>query len=321
MDTNLAFRSQPIAIELHRLLRDLDPSRFRADIESRARARILDIAEKFRAASERGSASEVDDLHSTLAHVAQVLSSDVPEPALPEDKLAEAWSDYRKRLGEAYESLGQRLRARRVEVPSLRPTNYTRSLVHVGSGVGSLLLIEYVLDDRTRAIVPVAFASFFWFLEISRRLSTSANRFLMWIFKSIAHPREAHHVNSSTWYGTSLALLGLIYPLPLCALAVATVAFADPSASLVGRKWGRTKLVGQRSLEGTSAFAVVATAVGWLSLMIWHGNEFTAGRAFVVACAAGVGSAIAELMSGKLDDNLSVPLAAATIGWAAMHVL
>ncbi|MBM4359275.1 MAG: hypothetical protein FJ096_14330 [Deltaproteobacteria bacterium] len=321
MESNLAIQSQPLAIELHRLLRDLDPSRFRDDLEARVRLRITEISDKFRRISERAPASDADDLPSALAHVADVLASDVPEPALPAEKLAEAWTDYRKRLGIAYESLSLRLRARQVDLPSLRPTNYTRSLVHVGCGVSSLLLIEYLLDDRQRVIVPVSFALFFWFLETLRRVSATANRFLMWVFRTIAHPREAHHVNSSTWYGTSLALLGLLFPLPICALAVATVAFADPAASLVGRRWGRTKLVGQRSLEGTSAFALVATVVGFAALMIWHRAEFSPARALVVALCAGVGSAITELVSGKVDDNLSVPLSAATVTWLTLHLL
>jgi dolichol kinase len=303
------------------LLRDLDPSRYREDLEARVRGRIAEMSDKFRRISERAASNEADDLPSTLAHVADVLTSDVPEPALPAEKLAEAWTAYRKRLGDAYESLSQRLRARQVELPSLRPTNYTRSLVHVGCGVSSLLLIEYVFDDRMRAVIPVSFALFFWFLETLRRFSATANRFLMWVFRTIAHPREAHHVNSSTWYGTSLAVLGLLFPLPVCAVAVATVAFADPSASLVGRRWGRTKLVGQRSLEGTATFALVATLVGFGALMVWHRAAIAPGRALLVAAVAGVGSAMAELFSGKLDDNLSVPLSSAALAWATLQLV
>lgn len=321
MTTNLALASRPIAIELHGLLRDLDPSRFRAELETKVRARIAEVAEKFRRVAERQNASEADDLPSTLAHVAQVLCEDVPGPEVPADEVSEAWTSYRKRLGLAYESLSQRLKAREVELPSLRPTNYARSLVHVGCGLTSIMLIEYVLTATQRAWIPTGFAAFFWFLETLRRVSTRANAVLMWIFAKIAHPREAHHVNSSTWYGTSLALLGLLFPQALCALAVAVVAFADPAASTVGRRFGRTKLVGDRSLEGTTTFAVVATLVGFAALRLWHSAEFGVGRALAVAAVAGLVSALTELVSRRVDDNFSVPMSAAASGWLAMQLL
>lgn len=317
MDTTLAIQSQPVALELHRLLRDLDPSRFRSDIEAALRARISDIADKFRRISERNQASDADDLPSTLAHLAEVLSAELPATELPAEKLTEAWAAYRKRVGAAYEALSLRLRAREVELPSLRPTNYARSLVHVFCGVTSLLIVEYLLDARLRARVPVAFALFFWFLEGLRRVSPRANRVLMAAFSRIAHPREAYQPNSSSWYGTSLALLGLFFPLPLCAVAIAIVGFADPAASLVGRRYGRTKLVGQRSLEGTVTFALVATLVGFVALRLWHASEFSVTRALAVATTAGVAGALAELFSSKIDDNLSVPMAAATFGAVA----
>lgn len=320
MNSSLALQSQPIALELHRLLRDLDPSRYRTELEAAVRNRIEEMAQKFRTISERSQATESDDLPSTLAHVAAVLCEEVPPAELPADKLSEAWANYRKRVGQAYESLSLRLRARQVELPSLRPTNYARSLVHVCCGLSSLLLLEYVLSPSQRAILPTTFALFFWFLETLRRVSSNANRFLMWVFSKIAHPREAHHVNSSTWYGTSLALLGLLFPMPLCAVAVATVALADPAASLVGRRYGRTKLVGQRSLEGTATFAVVATLVGFTTLRIWHHAEFSPLRALGIALAAGVGAALTELFSSKVDDNLSVPMASASIGYLVLYL-
>lgn len=320
MTTNLALQSRPIAIELHRLLRDLDPSRFRRDVEAKVRARIADMAEKFRVASQRGAVAEGDDLPSTLAHVAEVLGEGLPEEELPAEKLTEAWTAYRKRLGLAYESLSQRLRSRQVELPSLRPTNYARSLVHVACGTTSLLLIELVFSDRLRALVPTSFALFFWFLETLRRVSDRANTFLMWVFGKIAHPREAHHVNSSTWYGTSLALLGLFVPLQACAVAVAIVAFADPAASLVGRRFGKTKLVGERSLEGTTAFAIVGTLAAFAALSIWHGAELAPTRALLVAGLAAVGAAVTELVSKKVDDNFSVPMSAGLIAWTVLRL-
>lgn len=310
--STLAARTQPIAIELHGLLRDLDRSRFRADIEAAARRRIAEVAQ---AIQRMLQVPEADDpvLTSALTDVAQVLDEKVPR----EQGASEAWTSFRKQLGAAYESLSQRLRARSIATPSLRPTNYTRSVVHALTGISCIVLVQYILDDRWRAIVPCTFALTFWLLETLRRVSERANRALMWVFRHIAHPREAHHVNSSTWYGTALALLGLLFPRSMCTLAIAVIAFADPAASLVGRRFGRIKLVGERSLEGTVAFTAVAMLAGFASLMLWHAG-MTSGRALTIAACAGVASAVAELLSRRVDDNFSVPLVAGSVGWLVL---
>lgn len=321
METCLAIQSQPAALELHRLLRDLDPSQFRVEIEAALRARIAEMACTFRRICERPQNPELEELHSALTDIADVLCKELPAPELPTENVREAWGTYCKRLGVAYERLSLRLRARQVALPSLRPTNYARSLVHVSCGLLSLLILEHLLDPHLRTVVPLGFAVFFWFLEGLRRVSKKANGILMKLFRPIAHPREAYQVNSSTWYGTSLALLGLFFPLPLCAVAIAVVAFADPAASLVGRRYGRTKLVGQRSLEGTTTFAVVGTLAGFVALRVWHHAEFSPLRALAITAAAGVAAALAELFSDKLDDNFSVPMTAAVVGCIALWLV
>ena len=96
----LASRSRPIAVELHGLLRDLDPARFRGELETAARRRIAEIAE----AIERMMQGPVDDpnISSALVDLAQVLDEKVPES---EAGGAEAWTSFRKQLSLAYESL------------------------------------------------------------------------------------------------------------------------------------------------------------------------------------------------------------------------
>jgi dolichol kinase len=317
--TTLAARSRPIAIELHGLLRDLDPSRFRGEVVPAARERLADMAETVRRTLD--DAADDTTLTAALADLASLLGDGVPlveSQATGATAGSEQWARYRKELGAAYESLRQRLRAQSIRVPGLRPTNYMRSFFHALMGVTCIVLVEYILGDRGRWMAPAAFAVTFWFLEGLRRVSHTANRALMWFFRHIAHPREAHHVNSSTWYTTALALLGLLFPKAMCTLGIAVIAFADPAASLVGRRWGRHKLVGERTIEGTATFAAVATAVGFAALRIWHPGEASPWRALAVAAAAGITAAVAELTSRRLDDNFTVPMVAGSVGWLVL---
>jgi dolichol kinase len=321
MNASLAVQSRPIALELHGLLRDIDPSRFRQDLEQAIRRRIATLAEAIRGVigERQPQLLAGDGVAAALADLATLLGERVPEPELQADDSSLAWSNFRKQLGQAYEALSLRLRAESVRLPSLRPTNYTRSIVHALTGASCIVLVEYLLSKRARAIVPTVFALSFWFLETLRRVSETANRFLMWIFRHIAHPREAHHVNSSTWMGTALALLGVLFPRSMCAMAIAVIAFADPAASLMGRRYGRVKLVGDRSLVGTVTFAVVATLVGFATLFIWH-SEIATARALTIAAIAGVAAALTELFSKHVDDNFSVPMVAGSVGWLVLSL-
>ncbi len=346
MTQGLAEESSIIALELHRLLREFDPARFRAELAVSARRRIAALRsrleesrgrlEELRARSldgaDRGVGSPISPedgggsgggnvavpVAASLGRLAALVQH--PVSALEGEHAADEsrWVGYHKQLGEAYEALSHALRAHSVRLPGLRPTNYTRSAVHVASGVAGLVLIEHFLSDVARAAVPFAFALTFWFLEVLRRRSERANRFLMWVFHKIAHPREAHHVNSSTWYATSLALLGLFFPKACSSLALVVLAFGDPAASFVGRRWGRLKLYNGRTLEGTLSFALVAALAGFVALYAWHGAEYGALRALVAASVAAAVAALTELFCKKVDDNFAVPLAAAGAAWATL---
>jgi len=83
----------------------------------------------------------------------------------------------------------------------------------------------------------------------------------------------------------------------------------DPVAGWVGRRFGRVQLVRGRTLEGSLAFLAVgfgsALAVTGLAL------ERPWPELALVALGAAVSGSVAELLSVRLDDNLTVPLAAA----------
>ena len=100
-------------------------------------------------------------------------------------------------------------------------------------------------------------------------------------------------------------------------LSAALLALADPAASFIGRRWGRTKLIHGRTLQGSMMFVVVGSIAAFAALAIFHG-EFGLGTAALMAASAGVAGALAELGSGRLDDNLSIPVISAAAAWAVV---
>jgi dolichol kinase len=309
---------RPVALELHGLLRDLDPSRWRDDFEAALRRRVAEIEAAVRRILARSEAP--NGLAKSLENLSRLLRERLPARELPAVELRAAWARYREELQLAYEGLRKSLSASRVEVPSIRPTNYTRSIFHALVAIVLVLLVEEVLSDRGRWLVPFCFAATFWTLELLRHISKRARSFLLWLFRAIAHPHERYRVNSSTWLATALVLLGALFaPLP-CTVALAVMGIADPTAAFIGRRWGRTTITAQRSLEGSLAFLVAGTLAAAVVLAIWYPSLPLIAR-LGIACAASLCGALAELASRRLDDNFTVPLAAGGGAWLAFTLL
>lgn len=304
-----------LALDLYALLRDTDPARWRDGVESAARQRLAAV--KRQAAELLGRADADADavqeaLSGPVARVALVLEEHGRVERLEQGDRRAQWMRLRERLLPAYESLARVLRAQAIHVPALRPTNWYRSAFHVISAVTVLLLLEVVLSPWGTVLASGGFALVCWTLETGRALSRSMNDVLMRFrfFQLIIHPHERHRVNSATWYATALFILSLVSPPFASALAVAVLGAGDPIAAFVGRRWGRVTLVHGRTLEGTLAFVAVSAVVAFVVLLIWHPMAGVPAL-FVVAGVAAVFGAVVELFSLRLDDNFTIPLAAA----------
>jgi dolichol kinase len=318
MSAALAVDSRDLALELHDLLRDLDPVRWRAD---------LDLERRLKGIQERLAgllSTQVDDalaaLNAQLAKLALLLEEIAPDTDKAGADLRKEWQLFRLKVQPQYEALAASLGELDIHVPSLRPTNSFRSVFHLLSGLFVVALIELILPSSWLTPIAGTFAGMAWVFEISRRYSPAWNKALMWAFSAVAHPHEQHRVNSSTWYVTALLLLSLTGELTLCAVAAAVLAVADPSAAAVGRRYGSIKLVNGRSLQGTLTFAVTGTLAAWAVLELFE-PVLTGWRAPVLALFAAVPAAIAELYSRRVDDNFSIPMTAAAGLWVGLLLL
>jgi dolichol kinase len=314
MTSSLALDSQSVAHELHALLRDIDPARWRDDVEAAFRARLTEIRARLDALvarpAEGPESAAVLALRERLGDLVLLLDGNTPAHNLPAERTRAAWSDFRAEAVPAYEKLAATLRPLALHVPSLRPTNYARNVYHVLSGLGCLLLLNEALTPAAVWWVAAIFLAMAWSFELSRRIFPPVNQLLMWAFKPFAHPHEAWRVNSATWFTTALFVLASLGEPAVATAAIAVLAVGDPLAAVVGRRFGTVKLVNGRSLQGTLAFTVAASLSAFAALSTWFPGLGTAAvlAASVAAAAAG---ALAELFARRIDDNLVIPLAAA----------
>lgn len=179
-----------------------------------------------------------------------------------------------------------------------------RRLFHAGSGLilawapAALGLGRPAVVAALAAVVVVLAAG-----DVVRLRAPRLNALFFSAFPSLASPREAHRPASSTWYAVGALLTWLLFPPAIAVPAILVLALADPAASMLGRLVGRRRL-GKGTVEGSLVFLAVAGAV-----LVATTSSWTA--ALVVA----VGVTLVEVVPWRLDDNLTIPVAAAVLLW------
>ncbi len=178
-----------------------------------------------------------------------------------------------------------------------------RRVLHAACGVAIAALVEYGALGPTINLLLLgggilACLALDW---LRLRVPCANVVFFRW-FAALASPREARRIASSTWFLMGVFTTLLVAPDHLFTPAVLVLSFADPAASVVGRSLGRHAL-GKGSWEGTGAFFLVACAV----MFPFAGVP----GAVLAACAV----AIFEVLPTGIDDNLTVPVAAALALW------
>ncbi len=241
--------------------------------------------------------------------------------ALSESSNVQALKERRDRLSRSYEEflleLKERQGARAAALArsrQLKPVNYARNLFHIMNGVIAVSLYHFVLTRESALLVLGTIFAVFAVLEITRRFSERWNDFLVdKVFGAISRPSERYRTNSATLYLVALIIITWFFPKSAVEAAILVLGFSDPMASLAGKRWGRRKLFRDKSYAGTLAFFVSGLVVvgAWLAYV-----EPGLGMLRLAGIAAAISAvgAVTELLSSRIDDNLSIPLACAAMG-------
>lgn len=128
---------------------------------------------------------------------------------------------------------------------------------------------------------------------------------------NILRPRERNNVVSSIFFVAATIIVFAVFDYGIALTALCLTVFGDLASALVGIRFGKNKLFRNKTLEGFLAGLAVNLLIGWLLIP---------GYAAVYISMALVASVV-ELFTGKLDDNLTVPLFAGFVGHLVTLVL
>jgi dolichol kinase len=178
---------------------------------------------------------------------------------------------------------------------------FSAELVRKGIHLFALVIpIGYYLVPFAVAIVGVSISAI---VSIIIDLSRFNNWKLWHWLSSILGPIIREHEVKGGFTGASYILFTsavsiALFPKEIAIAAITFIIIGDIAAALVGRKWGRHRLIGKKSLEGSSACLVSLILVSFL----------IPGLTTLAGIAGALAATLAEAFSMKIDDNLAVPL-------------
>ncbi len=175
------------------------------------------------------------------------------------------------------------------------------------------MLYETILNKNQSLAVLGAVGGFFVFLEITRRLSSTWNDFLMdKALRPISRPHERHQIVGATYYLVALFIVCALFPRHSVSLAALVLGFGDPAANLIGKAWGTKKIYKQKSWAGFIGFIVVASLAGFTHLTL-VAPGISLGLRLATSLSVAVAGALVELFSSRIDDNFSIPIVCALV--------
>ena len=184
------------------------------------------------------------------------------------------------------------------------PPPVWRRLFHLTAG-SSIPVAGIFVPDLLMVLALAALAAGGLGLDLARVRVEGLNRiFLRWL-APLLKSDEGRRITGATYMAIAALVVFLVFDRPVAVAALLFMSLGDPAAALVGRRMPGLRIFG-KSPVGTAAFIAVSWAVA--GLLVGSGVVDYHWGLMAGAVAAG----LAELAPLPVDDNITVPIAAAT---------
>lgn len=192
-----------------------------------------------------------------------------------------------------------------------------RKLWHLFGILTMVAVYHYYGESMSRWIVGITLALAIPF-DWARQNSGHLNRIAMKLFGPLMRDHEVDGMSGLTALLIGTAIILLLFPRDIVTLSLLFLAIGDPFASWAGLKYGREKLIGSKTLQGTMAGFVACSCV---AAVYFYLNGLMIERLFIVVPIAGLIGAASELVSiAELDDNLTAPVLSGIGLWLLFYV-
>lgn len=193
-----------------------------------------------------------------------------------------------------------------------------RKVWHV-SGVLFIAYLHVVIPHNVALMLLTVASLITIATDLFRINSVKFNSMIMQVFQPIMRESEVNRLSGNTFLIIGVFFIEIFFSRDIVLLALLFLAFADPCASYFGIKYGRQKIVGNKSLEGFIAALVICFLLTFVFLNARNGSidilkhKLNLSTIFILSFASAMVGALSELVPiAKLDDNLTLPILSAT---------
>jgi diacylglycerol kinase (CTP) len=185
-----------------------------------------------------------------------------------------------------------------------------RRLWHIG-GLLAMFCVDYFLPPAVTLKATAWVAGTLILLDLLRLRYPALNARLVWLFQPVLRESEKHKLTGSTYMLAGVAVVAYLFPRPVVLLTLLFFAFADPFAGYFGTRFGKDRLVGPKTLQGSLAAFIVCF---FLAVIYCLAFKTMLERLVIVSLLGGLIGAVAELVPvGNLDDNFIFPVLSASM--------
>jgi dolichol kinase len=187
--------------------------------------------------------------------------------------------------------------------------SFTSELFRKGTHLGAMIIpAGYWFSGITKIemlsiMIPIFFVMFT--IDVSRLRR-------WWFWHKVAAPIGGHMVRKheedgdftgATYILLSVCLTVALFDRPTAVAALAFIIVGDTLAALIGRRWGRHRIWGGKSVEGFLGCLAGTMVVAF----------FAPVNPLIISVIGAVSAAIIEALPTGIDDNVSVPLGSGLI--------
>lgn len=142
--------------------------------------------------------------------------------------------------------------------------------------------------------------------DVLRLKRPDLNQRIIGLFKLVMRIEEVKTLSGFSFLLVGTMLVVILFPKDVGVLAMLLLAFGDPISSIFGVLFGKDKLWGQKSLQGSLACFTICTII---CATYFLSKDLMTERIVLVSILGGFIGAFSELIQiRKIDDNLTYPV-------------
>ncbi len=207
---------------------------------------------------------------------------------------------------------------------NIKSTLKTKSDVHLARKIWHFLgivLIAIFYNNFSRQVglsLSLSLAVSSLLLDFIRLHNERFNAVVIKIMSPIMRDRERNTYTGTTALFFGVFIVVWLFPERIVQMSLLFLATADPIASYFGIKYGKDKIVGEKSLQGALAAFVCCTVI---SVIFYFNEGLMTERILIVSLLSGLIGSVSELIAvGKLDDNLTYPVINSFLLWFLFRI-